>query len=81
MKCIFFFFNSSIKTVYKYDDLDKAGTTFNGSNDLLITNLATKSGTTGYLLDGIKQVNMASFELIKNDEGFDKYKHLFLHIV
>lgn len=67
--------------LYNYDDLDKANTTFSGSNDLIITNLATKSSTTGYLLDGIKQVNMASFELIKNEEGFDKYRHLFAGVI
>ena len=51
--------------VYNYDDLDKANTTFSGSNDLIITNLATKSSTTGYLLDGIKQVNMLLSSLLK----------------
>ena len=66
---------------YNFDDLDKANTTFDGSNDLIITNLATKSGTTGYLLDGIKQVNSASSELIKNEEGFDKYRHLFAGVI
>ena len=65
---------------YNFDDLDKANTTFD-ANDMIITNLATKSGTTGYLLDGIKQVNSASFELIKNEEGFDKYRHLFAGVI
>ena len=67
--------------IYNYDDIDKANTTFSGSNDLIITNLATNASTTGYLLDGIKQVNMASFELIKNEEGFDKYRHLFAGVI
>lgn len=66
---------------YNFDDLDKGNTTFDGSNDLIITNLATKSGTTGYLLDGIKQVNSASSELIKNEEGFDKHRHLFRGVI
>lgn len=64
-----------------FDDIDKANSTLDGTNDLIITNLQTKSGTTGYLLEGIKQVNGASFELVKNEEGFDKYKHMFSGVV
>ena len=64
-----------------FDDVDKASSTFDASNDLIITNLATSSGTAGFSLEGIKQVNGISFELVKNEEGFDKYKHVFAGVI
>lgn len=64
-----------------FDDIDKATSTLDGANDLIITNLSTFSGTAGFSLEGIKQVNGASFELVKNEEGFDKYKHLFAGVI
>lgn len=64
-----------------FDDVDKASSTVDASNDLIITNLATVSGTSGYNLEGIKQINGASWELVKNEEGFDKYKHVFSGVV
>ena len=64
-----------------FDDINKTASTFSGTNDLIITNLATNSGTAGYNLEGIKQINGASWELVKNEEGFDKYKHLFSGVV
>ena len=64
-----------------FDDVDKATSTIDGSNDLLITNLSTLSGTTGYNIEGIKQVNGASFELVKKEESFDAYKHLFSGVI
>lgn len=64
-----------------FDDIDKSTSTIDGVNDLIITNLSTFAGTSGFKLEGIKQVNGASFELIKNDEGFDKYGHLFAGVL
>ena len=64
-----------------FDDIDKATSTIDGTNDLLITNLATASGTQGYFVEGIKQVNGVSFELVKKEESFDMYKHMFAGVV
>jgi len=63
------------------DDVDKVTTTFDATNDLIITNLATKTGTTGYLLEGIKQTNGASFEFVEKEDTFDGYKHLFSGVI
>ncbi len=63
------------------DDIDYSTSTIDAANNLIITNLSTFSGTAGFKLEGIKQVNGASFELIKNEEGFDKYGHLFAGVI
>ena len=67
--------------IINYDDIDFASSTFDGSNDLLLTNLATKSGTTGYTIEGIKQTQGASFELVKKEDSFDGYKHTFAGVI
>tara|TARA_R110000737_G_scaffold46886_1_gene66671 strand:+ start:856 stop:1449 length:594 start_codon:yes stop_codon:yes gene_type:complete len=64
-----------------FEDIDKATSTIDGTNDLLITNLATKSGTQGYFIEGIKQSQGASFELVKKEDSFDKFKHMFTGVV
>lgn len=67
--------------IINMDDIDYASSTFDGTNDLLITNLATKSGTQGYFIEGIKQTQGASFELVKKEEGFDGFKHKFEGVI
>lgn len=67
--------------IINYDDIDFANTTFDGTDDLLMTNLATKSGTQGYFIEGIKQTQGASFELVKKEESFDGYKHKFEGVI
>lgn len=64
-----------------FSDIDKATSTLDGSNDLIITNLATKSGTQGYFIEGIKQSQGASFELVKKEDSFDAFKHSFAGVV
>jgi len=64
-----------------FDDIDKATSTLDGTNDLVITNLSTLSGTSGFSLEGIKQTNGASFELVKKEDTFDAFKHLFAGVI
>ena len=64
-----------------FEDVDKATSTLDVANDLIITSLATLSGTSGYNIEGIKQVNGASFELVKKEESFDAYTHLFAGVL
>lgn len=64
-----------------FDDIDKTASTLDATNDLIITSLATLSGTSGYNIEGLKQVNGVSFELVKKEESFDGYKHLFAGVV
>ena len=67
--------------ILNFEDIDKSTSTLDGVNDLIITNLSTFSGTSGFVLEGIKQVNGVSFEFVPNEEGFDKYKHLFAGVI
>lgn len=64
-----------------FDDVDKGASTLDGTNDLIITSLATKSGTSGFNIEGIKQVNGVSFELVLKEESFDAYKHMFAGVI
>ena len=67
--------------IINFDDIDKAASTLDGTNDLIITNLATKSGTSGFSLEGVKQTNGASFEFVIREDTTDAYKHLFAGVV
>lgn len=64
-----------------FEDIDKSASTLDATNDLIITNLATASSTSGFSLEGIKQTNGASFELVVKEDTFDAYKHLFSGVI
>ena len=64
-----------------YDDIDFASSTIDAGNDLIITSLATDSGTQGYFLEGVKQTNAISFELVKKEDTYDGYKHTFAGVI
>ena len=55
--------------------IDYSSITYSGTNDLLVTNFQLLSGNTGYLLEGVKQSNSVSSELVIKDFG-NAYKHL-----
>jgi len=63
--------------LFNHKDIDKVATTIDPTNKTKVTNFALKAGKTGYLLQGIKQVNALKFELVKKEMGPDKYKHSF----
>jgi hypothetical protein len=63
--------------MFNHRDLDKSAVTFNATNKMVMTNLQLKSGKTGYLFQGVKQVNALKFELVKKEMGPDKFKHTF----
>ncbi len=67
--------------VINKDDIDYSASTLDGTNDLLLTALTLKSGKSGYFVEGIKQSQGASFELVKKEDSFDAYKHLFAGVV
>ena len=58
-------------------DIDYAALTRDAANPDIITNFALKAGKTGYLLQGIKQVNSGASELVKKEFSNDKRKHTF----
>ena len=59
------------------NDIDRAATTLSPTNPDIVTNLQLLSGKTGYLFQGIKQINTASSELVKKEFSSDKEKHAF----
>lgn len=61
--------------------INKTTSTIDVTNDLLITSLNTNSGTAGYMIEGIKQAQGASFELVKKEDSFDAYKHSFSGVI
>jgi hypothetical protein len=63
------------------EDVDIAATTFSSTNKTVVTNLALKSGKSGYILQGVKQVNGANTELVKKEMGPDKFKHVFSGVI
>lgn len=64
----------------KRSDIDYATSVYDTVTGT-ITNLATKPGTTGYVLEGIKQMFGASSELVPKETSLDKFKHLFSGVI
>jgi hypothetical protein len=59
----------------KHEDIDRTATTIDGTNPLLVTNLALKAAKTGYLFEGLKsKTQNAMWELVKTD-----YSNAFKH--
>lgn len=63
------------------EDLNIATTTVSGTNKILLTNLALKATKTAFLLQGVKQINGTSYELVKKEFGPDKFKHMFTGVI
>jgi hypothetical protein len=63
--------------LFNTKDIDRTATTFDANLKTKITNFALKAGKTGFLLQGVKQVNALKFELVKKEMGPDKFKHTF----
>jgi hypothetical protein len=57
------------------DDVDKAATTFNVSNELLVTNFQLKAGRTGYALQGVKQSNGKNYQLVLGENLPNRFTH------
>ena len=58
-------------------DIDYTATTRDATNPDIVTNFQLKTGKTGYLLQGVKQVNNGASELVKKEFSSDKRKHTF----
>jgi hypothetical protein len=67
--------------LFNLSDINKVATTYNTTNKLLVDNFELKAGKTGFLLDGVKQVNALKWELVKKELGNDKYKHTFTFVI
>lgn len=62
-------------------DIDRSSVTFDAGNKLKMTNFQLLSGKTGYLLEGVKQINGLSEELVKKETSLDAFKHIFSGMV
>lgn len=67
--------------LFNHKDIDKVASTFSATQKTKVTNFALKAGKTGYLLQGVKQVNALRFELVKKELGPDKFKHTFAGVI
>lgn len=63
------------------EDINIATTTTDSTNKIKLTNLALKATKTAFLLQGVKQINGTSYELIKKEFGPDKFKHMFSGVI
>lgn len=61
--------------------IDRTATTYDPTNKDIVTNLQLVPGSTGYLFQGIKQINTASSELVKKEFSSDKEKHSFIGVL
>lgn len=62
-------------------DFDRAASTINVSNDILLDNLTCKSGFTGFKLEGVKQLHSTNSEFVPNEETVDKFRHTFRGVI
>lgn len=67
--------------LFNHKDINKSTVTFSATNKMVMTNFQLKSGKTGYLFQGVKQVNALKNELVKKELGPDKWKHTFSGII
>lgn len=63
------------------EDINIATTTTDSTNKIKLTNLALKATKTAFLLQGVKQINGTSYELVKKEFGPDKFKHIFTGVI
>lgn len=67
--------------LFNVADIDVDAITFDAGNSDIVTNFQLLSGKTGFLLQGVKQINSASSELVKKEFSSDKHKHVFNGVV
>jgi hypothetical protein len=67
--------------LFNVEDLDIAALTVDAQNGDIVTNFQLLTGKTGFLLQGVKQINSASSELVKKEFSSDKHKHVFNGVV
>ena len=62
-------------------DFDRSASTINAGNDILLDNLACKSGATGFKLEGVKQLHSTNSEFVPSEETVDKFRHTFRGVI
>lgn len=66
---------------FNHIDINKSACTFHATKETLMTNFELKSGKTGFLVQGVKQVNSLKSELVKKELGIDKWKNTFSGVI
>lgn len=61
--------------------VNKALSTINGTNRMLLDNLEATTGNTGYLLEGVKQLHGYNWEFVPSEETTDKFRHVFEGVI
>lgn len=61
--------------------IDFTASTQNVDNRMLLDDLVLKAGSTGYKLEGVKQLNGYSWEFVPSEESVDRYRHTFTGII
>jgi hypothetical protein len=61
-------------------DIDRASVTFDPTNKIKMTNFQLKAAKTGFVIQGVKQVQKANSELVVKETGVNKHKHTFTGI-
>lgn len=60
-----------------HNQVDKTGSTIDADNKILLTELKLKPGSTGFLLEGVKQTNGYNTEFVPGDDQTpDKSRHV-----
>ena len=67
--------------ILNFPDVDKGTSTLDALNKLIVTNLSTLSGTTGFSLEGLRQINGVTSTLVPSEVGFDKHAHTFVGFI
>lgn len=63
-------------------DIDKTASTLDPVNPQLCTKLQLKPGTTGFKLEGVKQLNGYNYEFVRGDQQtMDKWRHTFSGVI
>lgn len=61
--------------------IDRSAITYDANNKMIATAFALQSGNTGVSLQGVKQTNSTSYELVKKETSADKKKHIFSGVI
>jgi len=57
------------------NDIDFGASVINAVNAKIINSISLKAGKTGYILQGIKQINNFLAEVVPNDTGLNRWRH------
>lgn len=67
--------------VFNKSDIDITATTFSATSPTTMTNFALKTGKTGFLVKGVKQVNALRFEMVVKELSENMFKHFMTVVI